>query len=118
MDDDHRDVHRLGDTQQAADGLGLQKVGAGLGWQCTPFSPFALLFGDERVDDPGVLAVYAADAALFRFSFFSALYISSSPIIMAGYVIYILKDEMPSAYISSISLSMVSFQSSMVMWKP
>lgn len=31
---------------------------------------------------------------------------------------YILKEEIPSAYISSISRSMVSFQSSMVMWKP
>ena len=31
---------------------------------------------------------------------------------------YILKEEMPSAYMSSISLSIVSFQSSMVMWKP
>ena len=54
----------------------------------------------------------------FSFSFFSALYISLSPIIMAGYVMYILNEEMPSAYMSSISASMPGFQSSMVIWKP
>jgi len=31
---------------------------------------------------------------------------------------YILNEEMPAAYISSISASMPGFQSSMVIWKP
>ena len=53
------------------------------GWQWTPFSPAAFFFGDQRVDDPGVFAVDAADAALFL-QLFSALYMASSPIIMAG----------------------------------
>ena len=87
------------------------------GWQYTPFSPLAFFSAISASMTPA-FSQCTPQMPPFSFSFFSALYISSSPIIMAGYVIYILKDEMPSAYISSISLSMVSFQSSMVMWKP
>ena len=65
MDDDHRDVHRLGDAQQAAYGLRLQNVGTGLGVGGNAHLPFGLFLLDEGVDNAAVFAVDAADAALF-----------------------------------------------------
>ena len=87
------------------------------GWQWTPFSPAAFFSAISASMTPA-FSQWTPQMPPFSFSFFSALYMASSPIIMAGSVMYILKEEIPSAYISSISRSMVSFQSSMVMWKP
>ena len=65
MDDHHRDIHSLGDVQQTAHGLRLQKVRPRPGMAAhAALHAGGLLLLNEGVDDPGVLAVYAADAAL------------------------------------------------------
>ena len=66
MYDHHRDVHGLGNVQQTAHGLRLQKVRPRPGMAAhAALLTGGLLLLNEGVDDPGVLAVYAADAALF-----------------------------------------------------
>ena len=57
VDDDHGDVYLLGDAEQTAHGLGLHDVGPGLRVAVDAVLAGGLLFGDQRVDDPGVLAV-------------------------------------------------------------
>ena len=65
MYDHHRNIHGLGDVQQASHGLRLQKIGAGAGMAAhAALLAGSLLLLDESVDDACVLAVYAADAAL------------------------------------------------------
>ena len=51
--------------KQTAHGLGLHDVGPGLRVAVDAVLAGGLLFGNQRVDDPGVFAVDAADAALF-----------------------------------------------------
>ena len=65
VDDDHGDVYLFGDAEQTAHGLGLHDVGPGLRVAVDAVLAGGLLFGNQRVDDPGVFAVDAADAALF-----------------------------------------------------
>ena len=65
MDDDHRDVHRLGDAQQTAHGLRLQKIGPRLRVRGNAHPAGGLLLLDQGVDNAAVFAVDAADAALF-----------------------------------------------------
>ena len=65
VDDDHGDVHLLGDAQQASHGLGLHDVRPRLRMAVHAVLARGLLLRDQRVDDTGILAVYAADAALF-----------------------------------------------------
>ena len=63
MNDHHGSLRRLGDPQDAAHGLRLQIVGAGLGMAGDGVLALGLLLGHQRVDDAAVLAVDAADAA-------------------------------------------------------
>ena len=69
MDDDHRDVHRLGDAQQPRHGLRLQIIGAGLGVTADAVLPCRFLLRLQGVDNAAVLTMDAADAA-HRFQLF------------------------------------------------
>ena len=64
MYDHHGDVHGLRDVQQPSHGLRLQKVRPRPGVAAhAALLAGGLLLLDKGVDDPGVLTVYAADAA-------------------------------------------------------
>ncbi len=81
VDDDHGDIHRLSDPQQAAHGLRLRKSDGSGGWEETPISPGGASFSlDKGVDDAAVFAVYATMPP-FSFSFSGAWYMALSPII-------------------------------------
>ena len=63
VDDDHGGLRCLGDAQQAGDRLRLQIGRPGQGMAGRGELPAVFPLGDHAVDDPGVLAVDAADAA-------------------------------------------------------
>ena len=63
VDDHHRAVRRLGDTQQPADGLGFQARGTGQGMGGGRELPGSLPLGDHAIDDAGVLTVESGNAA-------------------------------------------------------